>query len=594
MHLLIPGTPTKDNEPTSIQYCVDPLPSGHLLARLEAQPGLQAFTTRATRLADATEALQPFFERHDEDFADAAALLQSLRQNPPLPAVANQTQAWSVRRQIEAIEASIMNGVLPREEDLPERRAFWSDRLSRVRTSEGLERLVDAVEDLLAKERSPDRELALINVFQEHHQDEQILVVWEPIVVNKGADAISTCVRWQELVAFGRRFIARRPNRGGGEDVIRLQTETLAQSLYGGHPLALQWGELLRETTRSLAPHADSLGYDAPTQLALSKLVQGLDAILAGKEVAFEPTVRDAEVLVSGMLDRARRSRQHQFDRLHEDLVVVCDGLQELAYLLRPHKTLARGLMFLDEYVARARRGDESPGLGMHEDIAWHATVKSLLAHLDDAHAIWTVSDASLRREITRVGKSAKFAMLHEASQHELVIRAARILLGPHDGGVVPAYCLDAVGPGFSGQPSPNLVRLRMAEALVAGGWPRDNSVDLAREYGALNLAGPQHPKVGQVDSARDPEPWPPPEHPSVRWLDLSEMERDYLTALVNAGKHAVCEVPRLARAARGRDAPNRHDKETAASLDAKGLTVKVGRTGRRLIAIPLGTPRQQ
>jgi hypothetical protein len=109
-----------------------------------------------------------------------------------------------------------------------------------------------------------------------------------------------------------------------------------------------------------------------------------------------------------------------------------------------------------------------------------------MLAHLDDARAIWS-SDETLHHELARVGKpDAKFAMLHECSQHQLVIRTAGILLGPDDAADVPKYALDSVGPGPSNEPPPSLVRLRIADALVADGWSQANSVELEREHAVL------------------------------------------------------------------------------------------------------------
>jgi hypothetical protein len=86
-------------------------------------------------------------------------------------------------------------------------------------------------------------------------------------------------------------------------------------------------------------------------------------------------------------------------------------------------------------------------------------------------------------------------------------------------------------------------------------------------------------------------DPWPPPELASVLWSELSEMEREQMLVLVKAGRDVVLEVSVIAQRARGLDEPNRHDYETAKALDEKGLTEKVGKTGRRLVAVPKGTP---
>lgn len=82
---------------------------------------------------------------------------------------------------------------------------------------------------------------------------------------------------------------------------------------------------------------------------------------------------------------------------------------------------------------------------------------------------------------------------------------------------------------------------------------------------------------------------WPPREHDSVTVESLSEMERNQVGAFLRAGPGQVLEVSKIARLARWADSPNRHDKEAARDLDLKGITEKVGRTGRRLIAVPKG-----
>jgi hypothetical protein len=122
------------------------------------------------------------------------------------------------------------------------------------------------------------------------------------------------------------------------------------------------------------------------------------------------------------------------------------------------------------------------------------------------------------------------------------------------------------------------------------------HSVELQREHAVLIATSPEQDGALGDDPAEQPasELWPPPEHPSVRWLDLSEMEREYVTVLLKAGKQAVREVHQLAKQARGRVTPNRHDKAAALSLDDRGLTEKVGRTGRRLIAVPREMPDRE
>jgi hypothetical protein len=87
------------------------------------------------------------------------------------------------------------------------------------------------------------------------------------------------------------------------------------------------------------------------------------------------------------------------------------------------------------------------------------------------------------------------------------------------------------------------------------------------------------------------PTPQPPREHDSVTIDSLTDMERDQVAVWLKAGEGQVLEVSKIARQARGAESPNRHDKAAARSLDEKGITEKVGRTGRRLIAIPKGMP---
>ncbi|MBK8980651.1 MAG: hypothetical protein IPM29_32515 [Planctomycetes bacterium] len=84
---------------------------------------------------------------------------------------------------------------------------------------------------------------------------------------------------------------------------------------------------------------------------------------------------------------------------------------------------------------------------------------------------------------------------------------------------------------------------------------------------------------------------WPPPEHPTVHWTVLSPIAREQLKVFVDTGPGAVLEVARLAEKSRGRETPNQHDKKAAQELQRLGLAEKVGRTGRRLIAIPRGMP---
>lgn len=84
---------------------------------------------------------------------------------------------------------------------------------------------------------------------------------------------------------------------------------------------------------------------------------------------------------------------------------------------------------------------------------------------------------------------------------------------------------------------------------------------------------------------------WPPPEHPLVSWSDLREIEQWQIRVFVSAGEGAILDVRTIARRARGRDEPNRHDKETCGALVRRGLVEKASRTGFRLIAMPQGIP---
>ncbi len=202
-----------------------------VLEALRTHPGLAAFREAAGALATAIQAVRPVLVRHGLETHHADVLLVTLRGRPGLPSLADYHASWVVQRQLEGVDARIWQGVLPPDEDMRERRAFWEHELSSIRTRDGHERLAAAVGTIMSSPRSPEHELALLNHFLAEHHREDLQLVLDPIRMAEGTDWLSVCRRWQDLVAFGLRFFAHQ-GQTPGQQVISLDDIVLGRVVY--------------------------------------------------------------------------------------------------------------------------------------------------------------------------------------------------------------------------------------------------------------------------------------------------------------------------------------------------------------------------
>ncbi len=495
--LTIPRTPTDDNKSTAFVVCADPLPKAPLVKDVTALSGFSEVKSRATKLADATDALIESLKRHKQPTKHATALTKGLRERTGRPTLRDHKTTRDLERQVLAIEQEIDRGVLTDEEDNRERIAYWWDKLRGIRTREGHERLAACVEEILSRPRKPDHELALLNHFAAERQREFLILPMEATRRATGSDTLSMCRRWQDLTAFGSRFFVRHIDNKSGisfRDVVRAHAFYKASG-DSPQPLELEWAERLRGITESLRPLADAAGFTAGERTPITNLVQALGRVIDGKSIDFDSLAVPVQVLVDEIVAQASQSRHSIINRFNRLVIDLHADVTRTLKLIREHAANA-DLTLLDHYIINGKSDERDQGPGGMHDIEWRTVATSLTSNLKEALDLWTQETGSparsLKHDFVLVGKSqAKLRGIHENSFHALVLRVARIFITPEAEGSVPQTVLDDIGLGPNNKPCHGVARLRLVREMLKSKWPAETTPELEREHvAALDLSG--------------------------------------------------------------------------------------------------------
>ena len=335
-----PATGGRPRQGASLE--LDPPPHRDVAEKLLSHPGIQAFIATATRLAVATSALLPILGRFQESTQHAGALLRSLEAIPPLPTRADYEAAGWLARQLVHVDDRIWKSALSGEEDQRERRAFWDDRLARLKPTTDREAVAKEVDKLLQSPRNPDGELAFLNGLSEREAWDEEGARLQEIIDRDQSTPRGRYERWRELMELGLVRYAR-------DGKCHFKTSA-AQRFYDGPddslPHDMRWATEMRAATEALhTPASDA--FPATALQPIHELEMGLGEAIDGHAVDLATAFKAVNLIVAELLSRCPKAASRKKGEAPAAETWLPDAHQKLVLaLLKREGRLRTGVLW--------------------------------------------------------------------------------------------------------------------------------------------------------------------------------------------------------------------------------------------------------